>query len=181
MFLGVSLEMSNPKNLRLLRCIFRSQDRIFVRDRASQERLRSLGRESICLPDMAFLQPPKVPRLVQRPRVIGFALRGGFLSSQEEEYLRKIVYELHARGYEIRFLSHSLRGDVTHHDALFARSIFADDFPITQTEAETLTGYAEIDILVGMRFHSLLLSACYGIASIPLSYGSKTDSLIDEL
>lgn len=180
-FLWISLEMTQSKNIKLLKYIIRPQDDILVRDHSSKEHLYSIGRTALCIPDMAFGHMPQIFSKKTTIRHIGFALRWWFLDADEQKMLREIVIDLQKRWYKISFLSHSLCGDEEHHDEIFVWSIFWDQFQIAHTLDETIELYSEIDLLVGMRFHSILLWAQYAIPVLALSYGSKTDSLIHEL
>jgi len=84
-------------------------------------------------------------------------------------------------GYTVLFLSQSLQDSLTHNDRRYVESLFGKKYRITRTLAETLSAYEQVDLLVGMRLHAMILAAHSGIPIIPISYGPKTDAMIDIL
>ena len=46
---------------------------------------------------------------------------------------------------------------------------------------ETLHWYKDIDMMIGMRLHSIILAAQYAIPILPISYSPKTDAIIEML
>lgn len=179
-FLGISLEVKCPENQQKLRGIFRETDAIFPRDARSVDMLASLGVKAKLGADSAFLLPPQGGHMRHKKR-IGVSLRGGFLSENDIAEMRTFLANLASSGYEICFLSHSLMGEESHHDAKFIRSYFGDVYQITETLEATLDAYKMLDFVVAMRFHSVLLAAQHGIPMLVLPYGPKVVSLSQDL
>ncbi len=100
--------------------------------------------------------------------------------SQDQKNLQSIISKLESDGYDIVFLSHSLRGDIHHNDYDFVNLLFGDKYPITTTLAETLEAYKNIDLVIAMRLHSVILGMLHGIPTLPILYGPKVASLAEE-
>ena len=58
--------------------------------------------------------------------------------------------------------------------------LFGDKYPITTTLAETLEAYKNIDLVIAMRLHSVILGMLHGIPTLPILYGPKVASLAEE-
>jgi polysaccharide pyruvyl transferase WcaK-like protein len=52
---------------------------------------------------------------------------------------------------------------------------------ITQSLTETLEIYPELDFVIGMRLHSLILATVHAIPFLALSYETKTQELLHDL
>ena len=168
-----------------LRRLFVGGDtRACVRDSESAETLRCLGVEPVRIPDSALLTPPapKSPESVRKHQV-GISVRASYIPD-EARAIREMVWYIRASGYEVVFLSHSLHPTDPHaDDAAFVRGIFTGEeaVRITETLAETLVAYEEVELVVGMRLHSMILSTVYAIPFLPVSYGAKTREYLDSI
>lgn len=94
-----------------------------------------------------------------------------------------IIYDyLIAEGYVPIFLVHSTSGDEAQNDALFIRGVMAGrTYNITKTIQQTLDVYPFLYAVIGMRFHSGVLSCIHEIPFISISYGPKSLELAQEL
>jgi polysaccharide pyruvyl transferase WcaK-like protein len=156
---------------------------ISVRDSESKKTLESIGIKSILIRDPVLTYDPEIPKLLikQRPKV-GLSFRSGFLQN-ELENIEKIITFLMANGYEPVLLNHSFHpGNQSTNDDLFLSSL-KDKYQLraTQTIQETLETYKELEFIIGMRLHSLILSFVHAIPFFALSYGKKTDAFIREI
>lgn len=85
-----------------------------------------------------------------------------------------------ARGYEPILLNHSFHpGNTSTNDDIFLSSL-KEKYHLHSTADihETLEAYKELEFVVGMRLHSLILSFVHAIPFFAISYGKKTDEFI---
>lgn len=130
--------------------------------------------------DPVLSYDPEVPKLLvkRRPKV-GLSFRAGFLQD-ELENIEKIIAFLMAHGYEPVLLNHSFHPDnVSTNDDAFLSSL-REKYHLHSTESieETLESYKDLEFVVGMRLHSLILSFVHAIPFFAISYGKKTDEFI---
>ncbi len=151
-----------------------------MRDEESKKALESLGIQSILLRDPVLSYDPELPQLLikSRPK-IGLSFRSGFLQDELQNF-EKIITFLMARGYEVILLNHSFHRDnkATNDDILLRDLQGKYQLHSTQTIIETLEIYKELEFVVGMRLHSMILSFVHMIPFFALSYGKKTDEFI---
>ena len=85
-------------------------------------------------------------------------------------------------GYKPIFLLFSTSGEEEQNDSLFIRKIMlGKTYNTTKNITQTLDMYPFLHAVVGMRLHAGILSAVHDIPYIPISYGPKTDDLIQML
>lgn len=180
-FLWFSIEVKNEKNQEKLVKIFRSTDVIFPRDGRSVEILKKFNIFAEELYDSVFLIPSYSKKWKKLPKKIGISLRGGFLSQEEWEELKKFIRFLDEKNFEIIFISHSFFGKKEHNDIKIVEHYFGNVYKITTTMEETMKMYEELDMVIAMRFHSVLLSAQHGIPVLIIPYGPKIQSLSQNL
>jgi len=154
-----------------------------VRDIESKKTLESIGIKSILLSDPVLSYDPEIPQLLikQRPK-IGLSFRSGFLQN-ELENIEKIIAFLMAHGYEPVLLNHSFhKDDLSVNDSAFLSSL-EEKYQLHSTKniKETLEIYKELEFVVGMRLHSLILSLVHAIPFFAISYGKKTDEFVRSL
>lgn len=156
---------------------------ISVRDRESQKTLDSIGIKSILLRDPVLSYNPELPQLLikSRPK-IGLSFRSGFLQN-ELMNIEKIIAFLMARGYEVILLNHSFHRDnnITNDDIFLENLKGKYQLHSTKTIEETLEIYKELEFIIGMRLHSLILSLVHIIPFFALSYGKKTDEFVQSI
>lgn len=153
---------------------------ISVRDSESKKTLESIGIRAFLLRDPVISYDPEIPKLLikQRPK-IGLSFRSGFLQD-ELENIEKIISFLMAHGYEPIFINHSFHPEnISANDDVFLAGL-QEKYHIhsTQNLEETLAMYKELEFVVGMRLHSLILSFVHAIPFFAISYGKKTDEFI---
>lgn len=180
-FIGISVEVKNAENQKKLAKIFRKNDKIFPRDERSTKILKSYGVSAETLYDSVFLTPPNIKNFPKKPKKIGISLRGGFWSAENFVEFQKFLNFLEEKNFEIIFLSHSLSGSETHHDADFVEKNFQKKYRITRTMEETFAEYENIDAMISMRLHATILASNRGIPVMMIPYGPKTFSLAEIL
>jgi len=80
------------------------------------------------------------------------------------------------------FLSQSIHPeDESANDALFASKIANPSDKITQSLQQTLDAYMNLDFIVGMRLHSLILAFRHSIPFLALSYETKTNKFLESI
>ncbi len=179
-YLGISLEVKNTKNKMKLSKIFYPWDFIIVRDTHSLELLQALEIPSSQIPDIAFLHEPQVMQKPERKRV-GISVRGGFLGDGEESIPHIYSYLLE-HGYDPVFLVHTTSGDEQQNDLLFIKRIMAGmTYNITGTIEQTMKVYPTLHAVIGMRYHAGVLACVHDIPCIMVSYGPKTEELVNLL
>lgn len=78
-------------------------------------------------------------------------------------------------------LPHSLHPLDEHaHDGYYLQQFLFPGVRITQSIEQTLESYASCDVIIGMRLHSIILSLVYDIPLVALSYGKKTQSILEQ-
>ena len=179
--LGIHLKEENKRKILPL---FTGEN-IFIslRDAESKKTLESIGIKSILLPDPVLSYDPEIPKLLikQRPK-IGLSFRSGFLQD-ELENIEKIIAFLMAHGYEPILLNHSFHKDnLSTNDNIFLSNL-EEKYQLRSTKniKETLEIYKELEFVVGMRLHSLILSLVHAIPFFAISYGKKTDEFVRSL
>ncbi len=176
--LGIHLKRENEEKIRSL---FEGEKTyVSVRDPESRKTIESLGIKSILIRDPVMTYDPEIPKLLikRRPKV-GLSFRSGFLGN-ELENIEKIITFLMAHDYEPVLLNHSFHpGNQTTNDDAFLASL-RDKYQLHSTAniQETLESYKELEFVVGMRLHSLILAFVHAIPFFALSYGKKTDEFI---
>lgn len=176
---GISYPENKANNLKFL--FSRKETIISVRDKKSHETLEKIGIKSSILDDSVFSYEPK-KHSNNKSNLIWISLRRWYLD-HEQENIKQIVLFLSRKWYDIVFLSHSIhQEDILANDYIFTRSFALKyNIKITKTIEETLEYYPKLKFVVGMRFHSLILSVVHNIPFLALSYGNKTEELLKEL
>jgi len=88
-----------------------------------------------------------------------------------------------AHGYEPILLNHSFHKDnLSTNDNIFLSNL-EEKYQLRSTKniKETLEIYKELEFVVGMRLHSLILSLVHAIPFFAISYGKKTDEFVRSL
>lgn len=176
--LGIHLKKDNEKSI--LPLFQGARIHVSVRDAESKKTLESIGVKSLLLRDPVLSYDPEIPKLLvkRRPKV-GLSFRAGFLQD-ELENIGKIIAFLIAHGYEPILLNHSFHLDnpATNDDAFLADLREKYQLHSTRTIQETLECYKDLEFVIGMRLHSLILSFVHAIPFFAISYGKKTDEFI---
>jgi polysaccharide pyruvyl transferase WcaK-like protein len=66
------------------------------------------------------------------------------------------------------------------HDGYYLQRFLFPGVQITQTIEQTLAMYASCDAIIGMRLHSIILSLVYETPIVAISYGRKTQSILEQ-
>ena len=182
LFWGIGLEIDRIQNKMLLKKIFTYGDFILVRDPRSKGLLDALEIPAIEVEDIVYLyEPPEIPPVtLARPRV-GISIRGWFLE-QKKSVIPEIYDFLIAEWYDPVFLVHTSSGDIDQNDTLYIKEVMTGrTYNTTHSIEQTLKVYPTLYAVIGMRFHSGILSCVHEIPFIPISYGHKTAELVKDL
>lgn len=176
--LGIHLKKENEA--KILPLFSGEKISVSVRDAESKKTLESLGVRSLLLRDPVLSYDPEVPKLLikKRPK-IGLSFRSGFLQD-ETQNIEKIITFLMAHEYEPILLNHSFHPENSSaNDDTFLTNL-KEKYQLhsTQNIEETLESYKELEAVIGMRLHSLILSFVHAIPFFAISYGKKTDEFI---
>lgn len=176
--LGIHLKEENEA--KILPLFSGKQTYVSVRDSESKKTLEKIGIKAVLIRDPVLTYDPEIPKLLikRRPKV-GLSFRAGFLEN-ELENIEKIITFLMAHEYEPVLLSHSFHEDNrVANDALFLAPLQTKySLHATKNIQETLETYKELEFVIGMRLHSLILAFVHAIPFFALSYGKKTDEFI---
>ncbi len=181
LFWGIGLEISHTANKMKLRKLFVPWDFILVRDTQSKGLLDALEIPSVQVQDIVFLYESSVePRRLSDLIPVGISVRGWFI---ENELAIPLIYDsLERQGYKPIFLVFSTAWEESQNDMLFIRRVMAGKrYNITKNIMQTLDVYPFLYAIVGMRLHAGILACVHHIPYLPISYGSKTDKLIEML
>lgn len=78
-------------------------------------------------------------------------------------------------------LPHSLHPTDEHaHDGYYLQKFLFPGVRIAQSIEQTLESYASCDAIIGMRLHSIILSLVYDIPLVAVSYGKKTQFILEQ-
>lgn len=179
-YLSVWINTSSPKKIKYL--FNGKKTTVSVRDIKSQQILENIWIKSIILTDPVFnLKSENSPILGVRgkEKTIWISLRKWYLKD-EQDFIKQAILYLSKSGYKIVFLSHSIhQKDLLANDYLFLKDIAKKyNIEITSKISDTLKAYKKLDYVIGMRFHSLVLSIVYNIPFLALSYWQKTEELL---
>lgn len=178
-FLANSFELRRAWTRRLFEPFFRSAKSISVRDKASQEFIRSLDLEAELVKDLAWEVQDlggMEGRYGPKEKKIALALCRWGLGESQLQALRNFVQQRRADGYEIVGLAFQTFGDDD-------REVFAKldpRIPVKIGIEAVLTALRSAELLIGMRYHAVLLAQKYGIPTIALSYQDKVSNLMQE-
>lgn len=192
------------RSRRYLRLGLRYADAISVRDEYSAELLRKCGvkREVSILPDPALLLEPaaesRAKEILREEGVpedgglkIGVSLRywQAFDESQQKRFASSIrnALEKTAAKSDVSFVMVPFQlppalGDVGLMEEIAAGSACEDDIHFVRgsyTPAEVKALLGQMDLMIGMRLHSLIFSLTMGVPSIAMSYASKVASTME--
>jgi polysaccharide pyruvyl transferase CsaB len=189
---GISVApIENRYDEALLRFALTSVDSIVVRDEASKVRLRDIGisRRIDVLPDLAFAgdgtSKTAVPREIPKDFIV-VSVRPPTGYSRSELNTRELARSLDSLKVdlesEIVFLPFKPDVDIkvsrqVTSEMEYSAEIFED--PDDFREVEGIL--SEADFLVGMRLHSVILSARNHVPFVGLSYHPKCESVLQQL
>ncbi len=182
LFWGIGLEVTDVANKMRLKNLFKDGDLMLVRDQQSKWLLDALEISSIQVQDIVFLhEPPAIARPISPIKLVGISLRWGFLRGREM-FIPELYESIVAMWYKPIFLLFSTSGEEEQNDSLFIRKMMlGKTYNTTKNITQTLDMYPFLHAVIGMRLHAGILSTVHDIPYIPISYGPKTDDLIQML
>jgi polysaccharide pyruvyl transferase WcaK-like protein len=194
--------VDNPDTRRILGRAARLCDYRSYRDPESRENTARFGvavANDPILPDLAFSLPadalPEAPPVNWPPRKVGLGVMGYYGWNQAEgpgeriyqEYLAKMkdfVRWLLDRGHSVRLLVGDTRVDPRPAREL-AEAVGSGDGAGDRLIAEPIANFDDLlgqivqtDIVVGTRFHNVLLALLVERPTISISYSRKNDALL---
>jgi polysaccharide pyruvyl transferase WcaK-like protein len=183
LFWGISLEVTMISSKLALKSLFVAWDFVLVRDTRSKELLEALEVPSIIIHDIVFLYENEglkaLPGL--KKKRVGISVRGGFLEGTEEA-IPQIYDYLIAEGYEPIFLVFSTEWSIEQNDSLYIKKLMSGrTYNVTKTIDQTLNVFPFLYASIAMRFHAWVLSCVHESPCIHVSYGPKTDELVNLL
>lgn len=113
---------------------------------------------------------------------IWIALRTGYVEN-EREMIVFMVKTIRKYGYEPIFMSHSLHAsNILCNDCRSFLEIATElQVHITSSIEETFSFYPTLSGIIGMRLHANILAHQFGIPSFALSYGKKTEYILQPI
>lgn len=182
LFWGIGLEIERIQNKMILKKLFTYGDFILVRDTRSKWLLDALEIPSIEVEDIVYLyNPPDVPKIELAKKRVGISIRWWFLE-QKKTVIPEIYDYLVSEWYDPVFIVHTTTGGIDQNDAIFIKDVMAGrTYNTTHTLEQTLSIYPTLYAVIGMRFHSGILSCVHEIPFIPISYSHKTAELVKDL
>lgn len=201
--LWTSISIKNNENLKYIKKIFWNAKEIKVRDSESQKLLSNLEIESQIMPDFVFNDSVEIAEhkkitkyekaesvkvkdfdlLNFKGKTMGLALRQGFIKN-EDNFIKSLIKKIENDWWKVILIPHSFhKTDPVSNDFDFLKKFSSEKVRITNNLKESHKIYTdkEIDMLIWMRLHSIILAYTYWISCVPISYSDKTDSIIKTL
>lgn len=201
--LWVSISIKNKESKNIIKDIFKKSSENRVRDKESFKILEDLGIESKIIPDFVFrenLKEEKTEKIVKfeqaetvkikdfnytnfQWKTVWLALRKGYIK-KEEKFIKELTQKITKEWWKVILIPHSFhKTDIIANDYEFLKEFSSEDIKICENMKESFEIYSEkkIDLLIAMRLHSIILWYCYNIKTIPISYATKTESIIKTL
>lgn len=129
-------------------------------------------------PPLPSSLPPKLHNIPTVPKVpmVSLALNRWMLDKSRLNILKQFISSLQKKGYQVQFLAFQTHGD----DDRAVYKQLDPSISILTGKDQVLPALKSSVLLVGMRFHALLLAIHYGIPTIALPYQSKVIALMTE-
>jgi polysaccharide pyruvyl transferase CsaB len=194
--LGVgNIELESSK--RFINRVTKNVDVISVRDEGSKTALIDLGVRSpitVCA-DPVFALIPDVPA-VARPAngrmrvgisVLAYDRQLKFSSGADEkvaESIARFCTYLLGNNYDVTFVPMERGTDDRFIDNILKRGGLGGRVSVIDSSLghdEFMAEYAQCDVVVGMRLHSIILASIIGIPFLPISYHSKVANVARSL
>lgn len=183
----------NPEYYRGYRDLFGKYEGICFRDRFSYNLFQDLPNVSHAS-DVAFGYEFKNVKKEKRQLLISVIQlknrEGCFSISQYEEcyleFLVKVIHKYLKAGYEIKLISFcKIQGDEDTIEELINRAGVKDEKAVSvcyydYNMEECLECFQESEVILGTRFHSVVLGWLVGKKVIPIVYDAKTRNLLED-
>lgn len=196
---AIWINIKNEKNYSKLKEIFSLFDEITVRDIASQKHLERLWIKSKIIKDPVFSENNWKWKVLQKlesksfkakdveyeklkDKVVWISVREWFADRVEIEEMIKTLSQNVKKVIIVPFSFH--KTSEKENDYLFLKKIakkYWIEIKKNISESYKVCKDKEIDVMIWMRLHSIILSYIYGIDLITISYSSKTEEIIKTL
>lgn len=208
-FYGISIDLKNLWNKKLIQEIFDRNFRVFVRDEATRLFLQDIWvtskeiwdpvfydngeefpKESLALKTVPSneVQASDLENIDVKDKIIWIAVRQWYFQEgkDEAELVKESLATLLKRGVkQIILLPMSFHpSDYQANDYYFLKNFIWENIVMGgETMEEVYKNFKEkkIDMCIAMRLHSIILSQVYQIPYIALSYSKKTDEILKKL
>lgn len=191
----------NEKLKRRVKKVLRKSALVYSRDTLTTNYVKELsGVDAITVTDLAFLLPYEKSnkntsdKMRVGVNVSGLLWSGGFdrqnqfgLSVNYQEYIKSLIEQIQANGYEIHLIPHVFSDE---------KGLVDEDFKICKMLSEQyyckFAGYldnpidaksyiANMDVFIGARMHSTVAAFSSGVVTIPFSYSRKFEGLYNSV
>ena len=184
--------ITKPSNRKLAKRIVDKVDIITVRDCKSKEELRLLGvkKDITITADVTFamdLPPKEIVETIYRnegidktKKIAGISVRKWYGQYVYKEVIARICEDLIDKNYEVVFVPMQYPEDV--HISKEIADLMSEKPKIIEGKynpKETMGIIGELDLLIGMRLHSLIFAAIAAVPMIGLEYDPKILSFLD--
>jgi len=208
-FFAVWLNIKNESNFNKVKKIFNKSYKITVRDIYSNELLSKLWINSTIVKDPVFNEVKELNKnkfLIKNIKSFNFsykdlegielenkkvalALRKWYLNSDkknEENLINELIDFILEKWWEVILLPHSFHKiDSIANDYKFLSKFLrvTEKIRIINSIDEVYSKYIyrEMDLVLAMRLHSMILSQVYSIPFIGISYSTKTDQVLEQI
>jgi polysaccharide pyruvyl transferase CsaB len=164
---------------------------ISVRDKDSARLLEEIGiRDVVLSADPTFLYPVEHVKTKRGKQTIGISLRQWVDKSVEDRIASAVADFLNriSGDYDFYFISFQDHDDQNTDSAIYERIRSnlkrEGNFALIRSKDYSLEGIeklvADLDLLIGMRLHSIVLAMKYGIPFLALPYWNKVEALLAE-
>ncbi|MDP2691166.1 MAG: polysaccharide pyruvyl transferase family protein [bacterium] len=175
-FVANSFELKHWWSQWLFKTYLKSAEQVTVRDSASLRLAHSLGAQAKLVEDLAMENVGVKFRMKDPKKTIVLALCKWGLDKRKMAELRNFVRSRQEEGFEVIGLAFQTEGDDD-------REVFAEldtGIPVRSGMEEVLTELGNCNLIVGMRFHSVLLGLKMQKPVIAIAYQKKVRHLMED-
>jgi len=187
-FVANSIELKHWWSKMIFKKYLKRAQEISVRDKKSQRLLKSMGIKSQLVKDLACelshkLSPQKnlktrekgSPRKRSQKKICLSLCKWG-LKKKQKEALKEFIKQRRQEGYKVVALAFQSQKD----DDRKILSALDPELEIKTELQDILNELNTASLLIGMRFHSLLLAESLEVPTIALAYQDKVSSFMDD-
>ena len=168
-FIANSMELRRSWSGKLFLPYLKAAERVGVRDLASREFLKGRGISAELEDDLAYqVRLPRGPLASRRKKIV-LALCQWGLGPPQRQVLKRFVQRRRQQGYDVVGLVFQSSGDDD-------RRVYEGfGIPVITGFDDVMDQLASSRLLLGMRFHSLVLAERLQVSSLALAYQDKVE------